>query len=437
MKLRLVAPLMFAMVGMLAFGQTQGSGASSTSAPASPGFGFTIPTVNGTLTYALSGSESFETGFGTGNVAYTTALGGDFAYFSKSEEQPFSLVYAGGYLNSSVPGTSSSSTYQSLTLSQVVILKRWIFSAADAFSYLPQSPTTGLSGIAGVGDINVAPVQPGVGPDQNILTNYGTRIGNGLNGSVSRQITSRTFIDGSASWQILRFLGNPGIDSTDTSVTVGPSYRIDARNTVDAGGYYSLITYPGGAPSFTSGSNPSFTSEGLNLEYQRMWSRTLSTTVSIGPQLTRESNSLLIPSQLSVSARLGIQYTRRFTSTTLSYSHGTNSGSGVVEGAISDSVSLGVQHPLGRNWQAAIDGSYSRSSSLSTIGGIHVDFQSIYGGLQVSRKISRPLFGYLSYTAVTQSGNDLAATQNAFNGLTHIIAIGLTYSPGAIHAGRP
>jgi hypothetical protein len=128
----------------------------------------------------------------------------------------------------------------------------------------------------------------------------------------------------------------------------------------------------------------------------------------------------------------------------LSYSRATNSGSGVVYGALTDDVAINVQQQFMRNWQVALTGSYIRSSSLTgsyirssslaQIAAINTVTQGIYGGVQASRKINRSLSGYFSYTTITQSVNDTAATPNVFSGLSQVIAVGLTYSPVAIHS---
>ena len=132
-------------------------------------------------------------------------------------------MYSGGYLYSSVPGYPSSSTFQNLAASPGGTTKNWNFVIDDAVSYLPESPTTGLSGIPGVGDIGVEPVQIGDQPAQSILTNYATRVGNGLNGGITRN-RQQELVD-----QRLGFLADPalsqtieGINSSTASGSVGP-----------------------------------------------------------------------------------------------------------------------------------------------------------------------------------------------------------------------
>ena len=57
MKTYLVASAMFLAVGSLAQAQDVPAAVTST-----PTFGFSLPSVEGTLTYSLSAAESFETG---------------------------------------------------------------------------------------------------------------------------------------------------------------------------------------------------------------------------------------------------------------------------------------------------------------------------------------------------------------------------------------
>ena len=432
MKTCLVAPLFLLTLSLLTLSPTASAQAPQPTTPSAPNFGFSLPTTEGTLTYALSGSESFLTGQGDSGLDHTTVLSGDLAYLSTSVNRPFSIVYSGGYLLNSVPGTPQSSTFQNLALSQVVTTKNWNFVIDDGVSYLPQSPTTGLSGIPGVGDIGVTPVTVGDQPPESILTNYASRVGNGLNGGATRQIDASTSATASGSWQILRFLGDDGIDSSTESASVGVTHRIDARSTASANVNYSYTT------DQYLGANLPFTSEGISFQYTRQLSHFFNITASIGPQRTYGSGvaAPLIPAQIFVVGNAGLNYTRKFTSVSLSYSRATNSGSGVVYGALTDNVVLSASQQLSRNWQVAANASYARSSALADIAGIPTLTTGIYGGAQVSRKLSRSLFAYASYTAITQSIDETVTSQNAFNGLNQVFAVGLTYSPGALHLGH-
>ena len=425
MKTYLVAPILLLAIGSLAEAQ-----APPMATP--PSFGFSLPSVEGTLTYSLSASESYLTGYQNGGTDTTTSLSGSLGYLSSSPDKPFSLVYSGGYLYSTVPGYPGSSTFQNLAASQVVTTKNWNFVVDDAVSYLPEAPTTGLSGIPGVGDIGVVPVQIGDEPTQSILTNYATRVGNGLNGGATRKINASWAVNGSASWQILHFFGDEGINSSSETGSVGPTYRIDARSSASANVTYSYIN-----DSFLGNSYP-FETEGISLQYQRQVSRFFSFAVTAGPQRTFGSGttSALIPSSITAVGNASVTYARRRTNVSISYARATNSGSGVVFGALTDSIVGSVRQQFSRNWQGALTASYSQSTTLGNIAGANESFRGTYGGGQVSRRLGRLFSGYFSYTAVTQNDNYPGATHTAFNGLTQILAVGVTYSPGAQHLGK-
>jgi hypothetical protein len=427
MKTYLVAPVMLLALGSLAQAQDVPAAVVST-----PSFGFSLPSVEGTMTYSLSAADSIDTGYASGGFDSTTSLSGSLGYLSSSPDKPFSLVYSGGYLYSTIPGYPASSTFQNLAASQVVTTKNWNFVVDDAVSYLPESPTTGLSGIPGVGDIGVDPIQIGDEPTQSIFTNYATRVGNGLNGGATRKIDASWSVNGSASWQILHFFGDEGIDSSTETGSAGPTYRIDARSSASANVVYTYTN-----DTYLGNSYP-FESEGITLQYQRQISRFLTVNVTAGPQRTFGSGSTasLIPSQITVVGSAGLTYNRRSTTATLSYARATNSGSGVVYGALTDTVAGTVRRQFSRNWQGALTASYSKSTALAQIVGFDQNYQATYGGGQVSRRLGRSFSGYFSYTAVTQTESNAGASQAAFSGLSQVFAFGVTYSPGAQHLGH-
>lgn len=423
----LVASLVLLPVASLGQAGTQ---TSVTNAMPTNDFGFNLPTHLGTMSYSLTGSEMVGTGYGDGSFASSTILSGNLAYLSSSENAPLSLVYSGGYVYTSVPGTPSSSTFQNLAASQVYKTKSWVFVGSDSVSYLPESPTTGLSGIAGVGDIGVYPVQTGLGPAQDILTNYSRRLGNGVQGSATWQTSPSLDFQGSTSWNILRFLDtSDALDLNEFDASFGPSYRVDARNQIGVSAYYSHITYPNFA-------GYKIESDGLNLNYTRAWSRRLSTTISAGPEVTHGLTVEPVPSRINFAGTISASYATRTTGFTASYNRAINAGSGVVFGSLTDIVSIGATHPINRDWILSINGGYSHNTDLVTYAGETPTFADVFGAVQVSRKISESLSAYGSYTAIDQWIHNLPGTSNAFNGLNHTFAIGITFAPAPLLRGH-
>ena len=403
------------------------SAASVTNTMPGSNFGFNLPTHVGSLSYSVTASELIETGFGTGSVYASTALSGNLAYLSKSEQAPFSLVYSGGVVFSGVPGTSGTEVYQNVAASQVYRTRSWSFVVSDAFSYLPGSPTTGLSGVAGVGDVGVFPVQTGLGPTENILTNNSSRISNGLNGSATWQVTPSLDLEGSGSWQILNFTGSdPGYNTNEIGATFGPNFRIDALNSVGAQAYYQQQTYPGYA-------NYLIETEGVNATYSRAWSRRLSTSFAFGPERTHGTSLVAIPSQWNLGGNASMTYATRTTGLFANYSRGVNGGSGVIFGALSDTVGAGMTRPINRDWNLALQVNYSHDVGLAAVNNAVPRYDSVTGSAQVSRRLTETLSLYGSYSAIQQSAkNQPAGFETAFNGLSNTISVGITFAPAPL-----
>jgi hypothetical protein len=406
----------------------------------SPTVGPSLPTIDGVFHYSLSASEMLQNGYRSQGATFTTSLSGNAAYNSRSTVRPFSMLYAGGLLLGN-QYRQSVRTFQNFALSQGLVTGAWIFGISDSVSYLPQSPTTGLSGIPGVGDIGAQPIQgPSVGPAGGALFNNSTNISNSLSGSVERRLTPLTSASGGASWTILRFPDNDGLDNNQIAGQAGLNHRLDARDTISANASYSKFSY---------GSNIGLTlqTRGINGAFQRVLSRTMSMSASAGPMWISSSNSLQIPSRVTVAANLALTYSREFTTASLTYSRGVNGGSGIQPGALSDNLGAMIGRTYGRDWMTSLSANYTRTSGLlkSPVGTPPVgagflyaggSSQTAYGGVQVSRRLSDSLSAFASYNLQHQSVDSSLATQNAFSGLSQTIGVGISFSPRATRLGQ-
>lgn len=394
-------------------------------------FGFNLPIHLGTLTYSVSGSEMLETGTETGSsLDASTALSGNLGYLSNSEKYPFSMIYSGGVFFTSVPGNSTTETFQDLAVSQVAQTRSWVFVGSDSFSYLPGTPTTGLSGVAGVGDVGTYPVQTGIGPDQSILTNSGTRIANGLQGSATWQTTPSLDLEASGSWQVLHFNGGiSALNTNTTSATAGPNYRIDARTSIGADANYSDMTYP-------SYAGYKIETEGASVNFTRAWTRRLSTTVNFGPSRTHGTTLSPIPNQWIVAGSAQANYATRTTGFYANYTRGVNSGSGIIFGALTDTVLAGLDRPITRDWNLGLQVSYSRNVGLSQVNGVTPRYDSTFGAVQLARRITESLSCYGSYTAISQSASNASNLDSAFNGTNNVFGFGITFAPAPRVSGK-
>ncbi|HEX5283064.1 MAG TPA: hypothetical protein VFW30_03005 [Bryocella sp.] len=412
-------------------GQVNAPAPVSNSMPESS-FGFNLPTHLGTLNYALTGTEMFNVGSDQGTSVFaSTALSGNLAYMSSSQRFPFSMVYSGGLIVTTEPGNNSTETFQDLAVSQVAQTKSWVFVVSDSASFLPGSPTTGLSGVAGVGDVGVFPVQSGIGPNQSILANYSSRIANGLQGSATWQATASLDLEASGSWQVLHFTGGQSaVNTNQSSATFGPSYRIDARNSVGGSAYYSDMTYPGYG-------DYKIETEGVNINYTRAWTRKLSTTVSFGPSRTHGVTFTPIAQRWNLAGSAEVTYATRTTGFYGNYDRSVNGGSGIIFGALTDSFSAGMDRPINRDWTLGLQATYSRSVALAPVDGLTPSYNTAFGGAQLARRITQSLSGFASYTGISQSEkNQPIALGPAFNGINNVFSFGITFAPGPLLNGR-
>lgn len=437
MKIRFALSVLGLAVGSMAYGQAIPAGPSMTTSNLGPN----LPNLDGILHYALSAAEVVQYGYyGSGVATHSTVLSGDVAYTAKSTIRPFSMLLSAGVIlgNQSGQGTSY---YTSATASQGYVTRHWNLNISDTVSYLPQSPTVGLSGIAGVGDLGSSPEQgPSAGPAGGILSISDTRISNTLSGGVERLITRNTSISGSGAWSILHFPdNNAGLDYSSVQADVALNHRIDARSSVSASATYSTFDYSGNGSAFNQ---PNIETRGLNLSYQRVLSRTLSVGVSAGPQWVSSSDSTLVPDSLHAAVSANLSYQRNFTSAFLSYTRGVNGGSGVLPGALADSFSAGAGHTFGRKWVASVSATYTHTSGLTRLingestAPVQEVFDTVYGGAQLTRGFGQHFSGYLSYTAQNQTSNLSFGAPNATIGTAQTFGIGVTYTPRSTRLGQ-
>jgi hypothetical protein len=442
MKTQIVLLTLLLAMSSICYGQAVPAGVATVT-PSATNSPLSLPSFDGIVHYALSASEIVQLGYyGSGDVTSSAALSGDVAYTAKSTVRPFSLLFAGGVILPNQPGQGVS-TYQNIAVSQGYVTKTWVFNITDSFSFLPQSPTTGLSGIPGVGDLGVVPIQgPVEGPAGGVLSISGNRVANSISGSVERQITPATSISGSGAWSVLHFLDDAnqgGLNTDETTGTVAINRRLDPRSSVSLNAVYSVFNYSGPQAGALQ---PNFQTKGLNVSYQRVLSRTLSVNGSIGPQWVSSSNSAIIPSTLNVAGSAGVAYARRFTTASVNFTRGVNGGSGVLAGGLSDGVFASAGRTYGRNWATSVSGAYTHTSGLTqlfignSLTSANEIYNTVFGSVQLTRRIGTNFSSYVTYTAQNQQTSYVLGAQNALLGTSQTFGVGISFSPRSTRLGQ-
>lgn len=396
--------------------------------------GFELPLTAGTLQYGVTASESLIWGYyGNSGIAESTSISGDLGYISHSSRDPFSAVIAGGHGWS----TSSEPSYSFLTLglSQVVGVGRWNFVLSDNLSYMPETATTGLSGIAGVGDLGVNPVQVGTDIGQGVLTNYSSRIDDTATVAIQRQLTGKTSLNGSGAYSVNQFVGNssgPGLDYSSESGQGGITHQFSVRDTVGGNYSYSVVNYTGNAYGVAA---PGLSTQTASMQFTHQFTRKLGLNASAGPQWT--TLDFAPPTTiLNWFADLAVAYKAKSSTMQASYVRSTNAGYGVIGGGLSDAASLSFGGKFFRVWNSALFVAYTRASSLPVARIPPYSFNTAIAGFQASRALAHSFSVYGSYTLEEQSTQGSASSAvDVFSGTTQVLGFGLTYSPTPIHFG--
>jgi len=392
--------------------------------------GFKIPTINGTLHYSLSASERISLGYnGMNQTSYGTTLSGNVAFITPSVLYPFSLAYSGGY-NVGSDGQRSS-YFQSLSTSQSINRKSYTINLSDSLSYLPESPSSGLSGLPGLGDVGTTPIATG---PLSVLTTSGNQISNAAVASVSVKLTGKTSLGVNGQDSIQRFIGATAGDALESNSYGGGanlSHRIDARTSVSASYHYSNFSYtsiPG-----------SFDSQGVTFSYNRQLTRQLSVGLGGGPERIGGSSLTGVGPEYTYNADLHLSYTSRAesaTTTSIGYTRSSNAGSGVSAGAETDSLFASVSRRLAQSLQGSASVNYSHSTSLDILSTDSLDTTSVVGSGQIGRALTRTISAYASYSASHQISQGVAQGISPLQGLVQTLGFGVTYSPSEVRLGR-
>jgi hypothetical protein len=114
----------------------------------------------------------------------------------------------------------------------------------------------------------------------------------------------------------------------------------------------------------------------------------------------------------------------------------------VLPGALADSVYGSLAHTYGRKWVASMSVGYSHTSGLTQVpSGItsvptNQVYDTVFGGVQVTRAFTPHFSGYASYGVQNQSNNFFLPSQNALSGTSQTFGIGVTYTPRSTRLGQ-
>jgi hypothetical protein len=405
---------------LLAFAVTVATAALAQVVPEATGPGMPV---SGTVHYDLRYSEIEYLG-GSYNDSQSALLSGDIAYTNFSDRLPFSLQEAGGY-SWAVAGTPYGvGLFDSLSLSQGFVRRKWNLKLSDNASYRQEAPTTGFSGVPGTGEPIGGPTPP-PSSSQSILTVNTRTVENSANGEFEHTLNYATSLNFGGNSELLRYPDGNGIDTDNETANAGITQRLNARNSLSYRYLFSEFSYPGS--SLGQVTTTLMTNSAL-FGYQRHWTRQITTNAAIGPEWVGGANSAVVPFSTRVSGNASFEDQFRFGSTSLNYSHTTSGGGGFLIGGEIDSASAGFSREFKKKLTTELSGGYMRTSGLGTQGTIDGKF----GAAMFTWRLSRYFTAFASYTADDQSSSS-PLPSNALNQTLQVISFGIGYSPQEKH----
>jgi hypothetical protein len=220
-------------------------------------------------------------------------------------------------------------------------------------------------------------------------------------------------------YQILRYPGSDGLDTTAIYGGAGASWRIDSRTNIGGDFRESEYSY--------SGSTISFTTTSVLASITHTWGQGFSSHASVGPDWVSSHGTTSFPSSTSISIAAGVSYHKRFDTISAEYYHGDNGGSGVFYGAQFNSISATYARKIEKKTTFSARFGYVQDSSLQT-GTAGGSSSGIFAGASVARRIGR-LFSLGTSYNVTEQAQTGTVNGNAFSGVLQGISVSVGYAP--------
>ena len=422
--------------------QTTPTGSQSTAQkePASPVLGV-VPTITGgiapnvgdsgdtqnQLKAGVSYSELFDSNFqnsnGTSGWNAISTIGGHLDLLRTGANTSLLFSYSGGAYIDPKDSTFDSS-YHQFQASETLQFRRLTLQFVDSFSYLPQASFGfGGAGIGGSPFLGITIVNPSLLPGQGILSTSANRVSNSVLAQAEYATSQRTAWTFTGNYGLLHFTSPGFLDSADYGFSAGYNYQLTARDVIGASYVFDALRF---SPALATLNNST-----INFNYGRHITDQLMFQAGIGPQLS-QYNPTGVPStgtRFAWNLNAGLSYLRGHTTTNVAFVHGVTEGAGVLVGATTSTVTVGVSHPFGA--YTTLSGSFgvSQNSALPQAVGIGTSYTTEYATIGLTRKLGQNASIFTTYNLTRQTTNGVPCTGAACGPqvLRHQIYVGFSW----------
>lgn len=347
--------------------------------------GQTIPGSNGqsqglSSQSLVGGSLSFDRTWSL--YRFTTVYNGGETFYVGSNPFSAGLTTSGQVL--------SHTQFQNLVATQQINWARWHLLLRDDFMASPGATFTG-TGMGGPGltaqfsgmlNTTLNSLGQAFVPSDSIETGYVMRYRNSALGQAEYSFSRRSAFTFAGSYGLLDFSGSGYVSSKMINAQAGYDYLLDPANSIAVLASYGKIDYTGASAS----AGASTLDYMAALAYGRRITGRLAFQVAAGPQQIRVggTGSYMLWFE---SVNSALTYNRRRTSTSFSFARGLTSGSGVYQGATSNTFGGAVHYQFTRFWSGTVNGGYALNNSLAPAGVTTTQFNNWFIGANLGRRL--------------------------------------------------
>ncbi len=386
--------------------------------------------------FSTADSDGLSANGNSGWSNWTSFLGGIDLHDASGISNLLLSYLGGGTI--AIGGTASDSTIQQLRLNESLTWRRTQLTFIDQFDLLPES-SFGFGGLGsgvslpGGGSLGL---QSGLTPGESVLTTRGLRLSNTFLTEADIGLSPRSSLTVAGGYSLLHYFDNDFLNSNDVVVQGGFNRQMTHKDTVAI--FYRFTGYR------YSGFNQSINDNSVQVSYGRRVTGRLAFKIQGGPDIAFVTQPLTTTTSTSASPSSGhsqVLYWSLYTTVNYqlerigigaSYSHGVNGGSGVLAGAIADTVEGNVSRQLTRQLTGSASFGYAHNTGLNGLAVANPAIQSYaywFGGVDFVRTLGRTLDLNFNYLLQHQTSNGVFCVGPACNAnLTRQqISVGVTW----------
>ncbi|MGB8540710.1 MAG: hypothetical protein WCD49_03635 [Candidatus Acidiferrales bacterium] len=295
-------------------------------------------------------------------TAWSTVIGGvDVHRYSSNSQLTFDYLGGGVF---STDGNIGNGIIQDANLDAQFTFRRWTLTFIDELRYTPEL-AFGNIGFGGISTTIGVPIGLPFGGDQTILSEFGQRLTNATAVQADVQLSPRSSLTFSAGYSELYFFDQDLLNSTEIYAQAGYNHRLSRLDSIGLSYVYNGFRFSNFAQSIDTHT--------ALLSYGRRVTGRLAFQIAAGPQYALFATGLSCgvtatacgsTSELLWSLNTTLSYQLERTGFFATYSHGVTGGSGILAGAIGDTVLGTVTRQITRTLRGDAELGYARNSGL-------------------------------------------------------------------------